>query len=111
MKNFIRMAFASGLEKLDELRNDSYSKEWHQSLNASIPKLNEMLLYYESIGDTESYDKVFEILNSIASKIDTAQEKVGLEVYNRYDNFLSTEDSPTESSRVMETENGYLILI
>lgn len=106
MKNFIKMAFASGLEKLDSLKHDSYDKEWQQSMNASIPKLNEMLLYYESIGDTESYDKVFEILNSIASKIDTVQEKAGLEVYNRYDNFLSIEDG-----RVMETENGYSILI
>ena len=100
------MAFASGLEKLDSLKHDSYGKEWQQSMNASMPKLNEMLLYYESIGDTESYDKVFEILNSIASKIDAVQDKAGLEVYNRYDNFLSIEDG-----RVMETENGYSILI
>lgn len=107
MKNFIKMAFASGLEKLDSLKHDSYDKEWQQSMNASMPKLNEMLLYYESIGDTESYDKIYEILNTISSKMDTNQETAGLQVYGRYDNFLCTD----HNASVIETENGKLLLI
>lgn len=106
MKNFIKMAFQSGLEKLDGLKYDSYDKGWLQSMNASIPKLNEMLLYYESIGDTESYDKIYEVLNTISSKIDTNQEESGLQVYGRYDNFLST-----DSGYIIESENGKLLLI
>ena len=107
MKNFIKMAFASGLEKLDSLKHDSYDKEWQQSMNASMPKLNEMLLYYESIGDAESYDKIYEILNTISSKIGTSQESSGLQVYGRYDNFLSTDPGAS----AIETENGKLLLI
>ena len=106
MKNFIKMAFSSGLKRLGELRYDSFSKEWMQSLNASIPKLNEMLMYYESIGDTASYDKIYILLNDISSKINTAQESVGVSRYNRYDNFLFT-----ENGRVLCTEGEHLILI
>lgn len=106
MKDVVKMAIVSALDRAKELRHDSYSSIYTQALNASIVQLSDMLEYYDSIDDEEFYEDISDLLNDLLNKLETKQEPIGVG-----DMGMRGISMSAENGKPIALESGEIILI